>query len=82
MTSDAPHLGQHALDMRDRGFRHDAVAEIEDVRASAHRRKNRVDAALQRLAAGDEGERVEVALRGEGLRQAGQHAIAIARRRT
>src|SRR5918995_505965 len=72
-----PYPDQHALDMLDRGFRHDAMAEIEDVRASEHGRKDHVDALLQGRAASHEGERVEIALRGEARRQTGQHRRGI-----
>ena len=36
----APHLRDHRLDMSDRRLRHDAVAEVEDVRAAARRRED------------------------------------------
>ena len=50
------------LDMLDRRVRRDAMAEIEDMRPAAHRREDRVDAVVERLAAGDEAQRIEIAL--------------------
>ena len=57
-----PHPLDQPLDMLDRRVRRDAMAEIEDVRAAAHRGKDRVDALVERLPAGDEAERIEIAL--------------------
>src|SRR5215212_626552 len=68
----APHAGDQALHVRNRRFRHHAVAEVEDVRPAAGRFENAVDAPVQSLAAGDEGERVEVALGRHPLRQGRQ----------
>ncbi len=48
--------------MRDRGFLKDAVAEIEDVRASGEGVKDTLDGRLQTLAAREERQGVEIAL--------------------
>ena len=56
-------------------LRQDAVAEIEDVRPAAHRRRGCASTpAVQGLAAGDQRQRIEIALRGEPGRQGGAHA--------
>ena len=75
----APHLRDHRLDMIDRRLRHDAVAEIEDVRAAAGGAQDRVDAVPERIAAGDERQRIEVALRREPLRKLGQEQVRLER---
>ncbi len=73
------HPRDQALHVGDRGFRNDAVAEVEDVRAAAGRGEDVVDSAVQSLSAGDEGERVEVALRRRARRQGRQRARRVER---
>src|SRR3954453_2063037 len=75
----APHLRDHRLDMIDRRLRHDAVAEVEDVRAAAGGAQDRVDAVPERIAAGDERQRIEVALRREPLRKLRQEQVRLER---
>ena len=53
---------QHLLDMRDRRLRQDAVAEIEDERPAGERLQYRIDGAVERLAAGQQRQRIEIAL--------------------
>ena len=48
--------------MRDRRFRLNAVAEIEDQPAAGEIRQHVVDGAIQRRAAGDQHQRIEIAL--------------------
>src|SRR3546814_17140885 len=43
-------------------FRSDAVAQIEDVRAIVERGENAVNARIERGAAGEQGERIEISL--------------------
>ena len=63
LTGRSPsHLRDHRLDMGDRRFRRDAVAEVEDQRTVAERIEYSVDPGLQRIAAGDETLRIEIAL--------------------
>src|SRR3546814_1260679 len=50
------------LDMGDRGVGHDAMAEVEDMGTIGERRKDAVDRRIERAAARDERERVEIAL--------------------
>src|SRR5665213_2202696 len=57
-----PHPLDHLLDMRDRGFRLDTVAEIEDQPAFGVIRQHVVDRPVERSAAGDQRQRVEIAL--------------------
>src|SRR5215218_1187355 len=71
----APHLRDHRLDMIDRRLRDDPVAEVEDVRAAAGGAQDRVDAVPERIAAGDERQRIEVALRREPLRKLRQEQV-------
>src|ERR1700724_4092352 len=61
----SPHPLDHLLDMRDRGFRLDAVAEVEDQPAAGVIRKHVVDRLIQRRAAGDQRQRIEIALDGD-----------------
>src|SRR5829696_6030727 len=58
-----PHPRDHLLDMRDRRLGQDAVAEIEDVGAALGGTKHGVDPMAKRVAAGDESDGIEVALR-------------------
>src|SRR3546814_2976831 len=51
-----------AFDMRDRRVLADAVAQIEDVRAIVERGENAVNARIERGAAGEQGERIEISL--------------------
>ena len=51
--------------MRDRGFRGDAVAEVEDEPSLREVRQHVVDGAVERGTAGDQGERIEIALDGD-----------------
>src|ERR1700722_15010644 len=57
-----PHPLDHPLDMGDRGFRLDAVAEVEDQPALAVIRQHVIDRLVERVAAGDQGQRIEIAL--------------------
>src|SRR4051795_11825977 len=61
----APHAPQHLLDMGDRRLRLDAVAEIEDEPPLRKVRQRVVDRAVERIAAGDEHQRIEIALHGD-----------------
>ena len=61
-----------ALDMGDRRFRHDAMAEIEDERPARERLQNRVNGAIERRPAGDQHQRIEIALH----RHAALHPLA------
>src|SRR5690242_12830394 len=67
-----PHPLHHLLDMGDRRFRLDAMTEIEDQRALAVIRQHIVDRAIERVAAGDQRERIKIALH----RGAALHAFA------
>jgi hypothetical protein len=58
------HPPDHPLDMRDRGFRQDAVAEIEDQPSFRVVRQHIVDRAIERRAARDQRQRIEIALHG------------------
>ena len=49
----APHPLDHALDMRDRRFRQDAMAEIEDMRPAREHFHHLIDFAVERGAAGE-----------------------------
>jgi hypothetical protein len=53
---------QQLLDMRDRRVGQDAVAEIEHMRALGESGKDPVDRGVERRAAGDQRERIEIAL--------------------
>src|SRR5690606_33914850 len=55
----------HLLDMRNRGIRRDAVAEIENKRSRRKCLEHRVDRGIERLPAGDQHQRIEVALHGD-----------------
>src|SRR5258708_5771388 len=59
------HVREHTLHMRDRGLRHDAVAEIEDKRPIRKCLEYLVDGAVERGTAGDQHQRIEVALHGD-----------------
>src|SRR4051794_1111748 len=61
-SGSSPHPPQHPLHMRDRGFRQDAVAQIEDEGFCGERLEHLVDRAIERAAAGQQGERIEIAL--------------------
>ncbi len=61
-SSPAAHALEHLLDMRDRRLRQDAVAEIEDEWAARQRRQDVVDVAVERRAAGEQRQRIEIAL--------------------
>src|SRR5882724_786527 len=65
LTAIRPYPLHHLLDMRDRGFRLNAVAEVEDQPAAGVVRQHVVDGAIERGAAGDQGERIEIALNGD-----------------
>ena len=60
-----PKPPQRLLDMRDRRLRQDAVAEIEDQRALGEVLQDVVDRAVERGAAGEQHQRVEIALHGD-----------------
>ena len=71
-TAIRPHPLQHLLDMRDRGFRLNAVAEVEDQPAAGVICQHVVDRAVERRAAGDQRQRIEIALHGDAV----LHALA------
>ena len=52
------------LDMRDRRFRQDAVTEVENERAVAERFEDGVDRTVERRSAGQQRQRIEIALNG------------------
>ena len=58
--------------MRNRGFRLDAVTEIEDQPPRREIFQYVVDRTIQRVAAGDQGQRIEIALYGD----LGVHTVA------
>ena len=58
--------------MRKRRFRHHAVAEIENKRTSREGVEDRIDRPIQRRAAGQERQRIEIALN----RPHGLHVLA------
>src|SRR4051812_772178 len=58
----APHASQHLLDMGDRRLRQDAVAEIEDERSIRECLHHRIDSTVERAAAREQCERIEIAL--------------------
>src|SRR5260370_684061 len=62
-----PHPLDHLLDMRDRRFRLDAVAEVEDQPAAGVICKHVVDRLVQRGAAGDQRQWIEIALDGHNV---------------
>src|SRR5882724_7367262 len=57
-----PHPLEHLLDMRDRGFRLDAVPEVEDQPAGGVILQHVVDGAIERGTAGDQRQGIEIAL--------------------
>src|SRR5262249_52368142 len=71
-VASAPHAPHHLLDMGDRSFRQNAVAEVEDQPALRVVRQHIVDRAIERRAAGDQRQRIEIALDGD----ARLHALA------
>src|SRR3712207_8960972 len=71
--SGPPHPGDELRHVVDRRLRQDAVAEVEDVRPALNTGQDMVDALRQRIAAGDQRQRVEVPLRGYGGRKPGEH---------
>src|ERR1700693_2529067 len=62
-----PHPLQHLLDMRDRSFRLDAVAEVEDQPALCVVRKHVIDRLIECGAAGDQRQGIEIALDGDAV---------------
>src|ERR1700682_4154568 len=58
----SPHARKHLLDVRDRRLGQNAVPEIEDERLGCKRLEHSLDLAIERGAAGDERQRVEIAL--------------------
>src|SRR5579871_1023797 len=58
------------LDMSNRGFRENAVSEVEDKSPGPHRRQNRIDRFIERVPAGEEANRVQVSLQNRARRQA------------
>lgn len=67
------------LDMRNRRVGHDAMAQIEDMGARRKGRKDAVDRSIERRAAGDERERIKIALHREMRWQDGIGPIRIDR---
>src|SRR3569833_1103898 len=59
------HLAQQLLDVGDRRVLEDAMPEIEDVRAVGESVKDALDSGSQWLTAGDQRERIDVALDGQ-----------------
>ena len=59
------------FDMGDRRVGHDTMAEIEDMGARPESRKDAIDRNIKRFTAGDERERVEIALHWQMWRQRG-----------
>src|SRR4051794_35982283 len=57
-----PHPLYHLLDMRDRGFRLDAVAEVENQSAASVVRQHVVDGTVERRTARNQRQRIEIAL--------------------
>src|SRR5205823_2546290 len=72
ISSPNPHASEHLLDMLDWRLRHDPVAEIEDVRAACKGLERRIDRPVERRTAGDQRQRVNIALH----RQSGLHLLA------
>src|SRR4030081_1139064 len=64
-SSRPANASQRLLDMRDRCFRQNAVAEVEDQRTLAVIFQDIVHRAIERRAAGEQRERIEVALHGD-----------------
>src|SRR5262249_43759060 len=62
MSSGPAQARQHALDVCDGRLRQDAVSQVEDKRALREYLENAVDRAVERSAAGDQRQRIEVAL--------------------
>src|SRR5215213_5728171 len=58
----AAHALEHVLDMRNRRLRHDAVTKIENERFLREGLHDRIDAAIERDAAGDEDQGIEITL--------------------
>src|SRR5215218_1306127 len=58
----SPYALEHLLDVSDWRVRQNAVAEIENKRPAAERCKKRIDAAIERRAAGAQRQRIEIAL--------------------
>ena len=68
-SQSAAHARDKALDVVDRRLRQNAVAEIEDVRAPGEAGKDVLNRLVERPAAGDQRQWIEVALEGEPRRQ-------------
>src|SRR5207253_6009285 len=56
------HPFQHAFHMRDRRLREDAVPEVEDKRPAGKRLQYHINRAVERRPAGDQYQRIEIAL--------------------
>src|SRR3954468_18771422 len=74
-----PHASDQLLDALDRCLRQDAVPEIEDVRASAHRLQDMIGPPGQRLASGDQRQRIQIALGRHMSGKTRQHVHGIER---
>src|SRR6185437_5703255 len=59
-----PYAREHLLDMRDRRLGQDAVPEVEDEASARKRLKHRIDRTVERAAAGEQHQRIEIALHG------------------
>ena len=68
-----PHPRHHLLDVGDRGFWLYAVAEIEDEATAGEIRQHVVNRAVQRLATGNQHQRIEIALH----RHAALHPLSL-----
>src|SRR5436853_5435458 len=62
LTPVRPYPLQHLLNMRDRGFRLDAMAQIENQAAAGEICKHVVDRLVERGAARDQRQRIEISL--------------------
>src|SRR5208282_5612773 len=67
----AAHPSHQALDMLDRRLRQDAMAEIEDMRAGLESLEDALDVLVETGSAGDQRQRVEIALQGIAFGQRG-----------
>ena len=62
MRSISANACQHALDMRDRRLRKDAVPQVEDERSAGKCRHHLIDRTVERFAAGHQNLGIEIAL--------------------
>src|SRR5208282_6044260 len=69
--SSAAHPSHQAFHMLEGRLRQDAMAEIEDMRAGLESLEDALDVLVETGAAGDQRQRVEIALQGEAFGQRG-----------